>query len=125
MPCETAVFDLRTDTALSLPPVQPAAGAVLLVDGVFLQRPELRGLWDLVVHLQVPDEEVLRRAAVRDGTDSLALYGSRYLPAQRLYEARCAPAQSADVVVDNSDPTRPAVVRCTPRHIAPDGTLAP
>lgn len=85
--------------------------AVLLVDGVFLQRPELDVGWDLRVHLQVPAEEVLRRARVRDGADVGPLYLARYLPAQRLYEAECAPAARADVLLDNADPTAPVVLR--------------
>ena len=124
-PCETAVFDLTTDRPVNGSAVQPAPDAVLVVDGVFLQRPELAGAWDLVVHLQVGDDEVLRRAAVRDGLEALRLYRSRYLPAHRLYEAECAPAVSADVVVDNTDATRPVVARWSPPQGSPDGTLTP
>lgn len=91
--------------------VDPARDHVLLVDGVFLQRPELDVGWDLVVHLQVPDEQVLRRAALRDGPQALPLYRVRYLPAQRLYEAECRPAERADVLLDNTDPAAPAVLR--------------
>ena len=77
--------------------------AVLVVDGVFLLRPELTDLWDLAVHLVLPDEEVVRRAAVRDpGTDP-RLYLTRYLPAQRLYEAEARPRERADVVLDARD----------------------
>lgn len=109
--CETAVFDLGADAALSLSPILPGPAAVLIVDGVFLQRPELREAWDLVIHLLVPDNEVLRRAAVRDGAETLALYRSRYLPAQRLYEAECSPSAAADVAIDNTDPSAPVVLR--------------
>ena len=106
-----AVFDHVTDQAVPAPVLQSAPDAVLLVDGVFLQRPELRDAWDLVIHLQVADEEVLRRAAVRDGADALDLYRARYLPAQRLYEAEARPAEQADVVLDNTDPNEPVVLR--------------
>ena len=111
LPCETAVFDVTADTAVSSAPVQPGPDAVLLVDGVFLQRPELRDLWDVVVHLRVSDEEVLRRAAQRDGPQAPPLYWARYLPAQRLYEAESAPADCADVVIDNTDVTAPVILR--------------
>ena len=40
---------------------------MLVVDGVFAQREELRGCWDLVVWLDVADEERVRRMADRDG----------------------------------------------------------
>ena len=84
---------------------------VVLVDGVFLLRPELDVGWDLTVHLRVPDEEVLRRAAVRDGAGRLDLYRERYLPAQRIYEQECRPADRADVLLDNGDPRAPVVLR--------------
>jgi uridine kinase len=68
--------------------------AVLVVDGVFVLRPELRPFWHLSVYLRVPEEVRLARALVRD----LALYDSaadvehryraRYLPGQALYRAR-------------------------------------
>jgi uridine kinase len=54
---------------------------------------------------------VLHRAGVRDGADALPRYEARYLPAQRLYEAECRPAQRADVLLDNRDPQRPVVLR--------------
>jgi DNA-binding beta-propeller fold protein YncE len=81
--------------------------AVLVVDGVFLLRPELAPLWTLSVYLRVSPEESLRRALVRD----VALMGSadevrrryrdRYLPGQALYRAEADPEAFADVVLDN------------------------
>lgn len=109
--CVTAVFDHVRDCPVPAAPVHPGAAAVLVVDGVFLQRPELDVGWDLVVHLQVPDAEVLRRATARDGEHSLPLYRERYLPAQRLYEAECAPAERADVLLDTTRPQAPVVLR--------------
>jgi uridine kinase len=38
-------------------------------------------------------------------------YRRRYLPAQDLYRADAAPEASADVVIDNTDPARPHVVK--------------
>lgn len=110
-PVVTATFDHVHDAPVAAAPVEPGPTALLLVDGVFLQRPELDVGWDLVVHLRVPDDEVLRRAAGRDGLDALPLYRSRYLPAQRLYEAECAPAERAHVVLDSTDPAAPVVLR--------------
>lgn len=109
-----AVFDHARDVPVDVSPKQAPPDGVLLVDGVFLQRPELAGSWDLAIHLRVPDEEVLRRAVVRDGgrpAEVEALYRSRYLPAQRLYEAQSKPEESADVVLENSDVREPVVLR--------------
>lgn len=109
--CITGTYDHRRGCRLCPTAVHPGDAAVLILDGVFLQRAELAVGWDLVVHLQVSDEEVLRRAAARDGEGSLPLYRQRYLPAQRLYEAECSPAEQADVLLDNTDPLVPIVLR--------------
>ncbi|MCW3813906.1 hypothetical protein ONA91_05480 [Micromonospora sp. DR5-3] len=112
------VRPLRTRRGARCEPPAPA-GAVLLFDGVFLLRPELREHWDVTVYLHVDPEETLRRALTRD----VALFGSadvvrqryreRYLPGQELYRAEARPAQRADVVLDMADPHHPAVVRWT------------
>ena len=109
-----AVYDLDTDTALSQPVTTAPADAVLLLDGVFLLRPELIGRWDLSIFVSAAFEQILNRARIRD----LARLGStaeverrfrtRYIPAQKLYFATARPADHADIVVHNDDPRRPA-----------------
>lgn len=65
----------------------------------------------------MPPEETLRRARIREVgalgnlPDVEQRYLQRYLPAQALYRAEAEPLASADVVVDNSDPHAPAVLR--------------
>ena len=89
--------------------------AVRVVDGVSLHRPELRSRWPLSLHLHGPEEESLRRAAVRDrelmGAEVEHRYRVRYLPGQVLYRRAVDPAATADVVVDNTDPAAPVVLR--------------
>ena len=109
-------LDLATDTALDPPWLQAPAGAVLVLDGMFLHRDELRGAWDVSVLLDVPFEDTCRRMAVRDGSDPDPEHPSmrRYVGGQRLYLSRCRPAERATVVVDNTDVTDPRVVRVQP-----------
>ena len=110
-----AVFDLREDIAIAAPVRTAPVDAVVLVDGVFLLRPELRDLWDLAVYVAISPQETVRRAVVRDaeimgGPDAVReRYAARYLPAQDLYRIDAAPADRADVVVDNENVTRPRV----------------
>jgi uridine kinase len=89
------------------------APGTVVADGVFLQRPELDDLWDLRIFVDVPFDEVLRRAERRDARrmdDVRGRYERRYIPAQERYLRECAPRERADLVVDNADPLRPRLV---------------
>jgi uridine kinase len=111
---QDAVYDLDTDTAVSQPATTAPADAVLLLDGVFLLRPELIGRWDLSIFVSAAFEQTLDRARIRD----LARLGStaeverrfrtRYIPAQKLYFGIARPADHADIIVHNDEPQRPA-----------------
>ena len=112
---QTAAYDRQADLAVCLPAAKASADAVLVLDGVFLLRPELRDRWDLKIHLSVQPSEILRRGRIRD----LDVYGSieevdrrylsRYLPAQEIYRADDGPIEHADFVVINDNPARPVV----------------
>jgi uridine kinase len=90
--------------------------SILLVDGVFLLRPDLRDAWDFTLFVSASFEETLRRATTRD----LELFGSadevkrryrnRYIPGQKLYFARPRPDETADAVVLNDDVAPPVLV---------------
>lgn len=108
----TAVHDVRTDAGLDLPPLTVPAGSVLILDGVFLHRDELRGHFDFSVYLYVDTQAAFARMAVRDGTpaDPADPVNLRYVGAQDRY-ARLRPADRAGVVIDNTDLAAPRVVR--------------
>jgi uridine kinase len=65
-----------------------------------------------VVWLEVPFEETARRMAVRDRSPADPTHPAlrRYVEAQRTYFTTRTPWARADVVVDNSDWSRPFVV---------------
>ncbi|HEX8973374.1 uridine kinase [Oryzihumus sp.] len=109
----TAVNDVATDTPVELAPVALGPGDVLLVDGIFLHRPELRPCWDWSVFLQVDFAVSVPRGAARDGTDPDPAADSqqRYVQGQRLYLAECAPYRHASAVIDNADLAAPRVLR--------------
>jgi uridine kinase len=86
-----------------------------LFDGVFLQRPELKGQWDVTIWVDAPFEITVERAVARDvrnGGDAAVTrskYDSRYVPGQQLYMREGRPKKRAGIVFDNADLERPTV----------------
>lgn len=97
------IFDHRSDTPVTADPVAVTAGAVVIVEGMFLHRDELRERWDLSVFLDVPFTESIPRMAGRDGTNPDPEHASvhRYVAGQRIYLKRCRPRERASIVIDN------------------------
>lgn len=97
----TRIFDHRTDTQARIVRRVPS-DALLILDGIFLHRDELAGLWDFGVFLKVPFPLSFQRMARRDGTnpDPLAPANARYHQGQMLYLARCRPEQRAHLVIE-------------------------
>ncbi|HWS58356.1 MAG TPA: uridine kinase [Actinotalea sp.] len=107
-----ACFDHRVDEPVSPRPVRLRRDAVVVVDGLFLHRPELVDVWDLTVLLVAPVAVSVARMGTRDGTprDPDDPWNWRYVEAQQLYRDRCEPASLATVVVDNADVDRPRIL---------------
>ena len=109
-------FDLAADRALAPEAETVPLDGVVIVDGTFLQRPELHGLWDYIVYLDIPAELSLERGARRDadrlgGLEAArAVYAARYLPGFALYRAQLDPVAGADAVVDMADFAAPALI---------------
>jgi uridine kinase len=108
-----AIIDLASDQPASDELRTLAPDGVLVVDGSFLQRPELASHWDVVVWVAAPFGVAEARGVARDtdllgGRDEAArLFRMRYHAAGRRYVGEVAPEQTADVVVDNTDVTAP------------------
>ncbi|MCJ2144546.1 uridylate kinase [Methylobacterium sp. E-066] len=105
----TASFDLELDRPIDAPRHKAEAGNILIVDGTFLQRPELRAEWDLIIFVDVPVELARARGADRDAErlggpeESQAIYRERYLPAFAIYETYCDPKTGAHIVFENAN----------------------
>lgn len=76
-----------------------ASRRLLIVDGIFLFRPELNDLWDFRIFIDIDPDESIRRGVARDGPETEKLYRRRYVPGQRLYVDAIGPAGLADVVL--------------------------
>ncbi len=108
----TAVYNVATETPVAVPERQAEPGAILLLDGMFLHRPELRGYWDASVWLDVPFEVSIPRGAQR-GTgspDPNAPENRRYVEGQKLYLGDSTPQRHATFVVDNTDLNAPVLL---------------
>lgn len=108
-----AVFDHLTDRSVSPADQTAADDAIFLFDGVFLQRPELAGVWDVCLWVEAPFDVTVARAVNRDAAaaDETApireRYERRYVPGQRIYLECCRPQETAHIVVNNSDLSNP------------------
>ena len=111
----TASFDLRSDLPIEQDPQFAPDDAILVVDGTFLQRPELRGGWDVAVFVETSEYVSEQRGMNRDtallgGVEATRqLYADRYRPAFDLYEGSCAPASAADAIINNDNFGQPAL----------------
>jgi uridine kinase len=116
-------YDYRLDTPLREPFKTAPQDAVLLFDGVFLLRPELRSYWDYSVFVDVAFNSSVHRAIARDSTQTdktisqKALrrkYEQRYIPGQRLYLESAQPKTYADIILDNNNLAYPILIRKSP-----------
>lgn len=106
---QLAAFDVARDAPVEAQWVTAPRDAVLVVDGIFLHRPELRDLWDWSVWLDVTPAVAARRLAQRDGSDPdpEAPSNARYRQGQALYLREADPVAAASAVVDNADLAHP------------------
>jgi uridine kinase len=121
----TASFDLENDRPADQEAALSPDDAILIVDGTFLQRPELRDGWDLTIFVETSESIAEQRGVSRDaeqlgGIDAARrLYAERYQAAFDLYESLCAPESIADVIVNNDDLERPRVLAREGSLLAP------
>jgi len=111
-----AVFDYRTDSAVEAPSEVAPPDAILLFDGVFLHRAELREYWDFSLFLDAPFDVTIARCARRDGSspDVNAPANRRYVEGQQIYLRESEPARRATLVVRNDDLSSPEIAPRVP-----------
>lgn len=104
-----AAFDHLSDMPVEPSWLEAAPTAMLLFDGIFLQRPELNAGWDLRIFLAVDFAISIPRGAQRGTGDPnpAAAANQRYIEGQKLYLQSCRPEQRAELVIDHTDLDRP------------------
>jgi uridine kinase len=114
-----AVFDYRTDDEVNLPSKKADKDEILIMDGIFLFRPELLNYWDIKIFLDADFDVILQRAikrakdqgALDSEQDITDIYNRRYIPGQKLYFQEAAPKEKADILIDNTNYQNPAIIR--------------
>lgn len=110
-----AIFDFKTDSEVVLPVQTAKKDSILIMDGVFLFRPELVDYWDLKIFVEADFKITVSRATKRDGyylgseQEILDKYNQRYVPGQQLYFQEAEPQEKADIIIENSDFENPVM----------------
>ncbi|WP_215143457.1 kinase [Exiguobacterium qingdaonense] len=84
--------------------VDVSSASIIVVEGIFLQRPEWRPYFDYVIYLDCPREVRYERVLNRDTylgdpTARLEKYKRRYWPGEDLYLQHVDPKRGADIVL--------------------------
>lgn len=108
----TKSYDSTTDERAMPPVIQAPKNALIVVEGMFLHRDELKDRWDLSVFLHAPLGETARRMAERNGSHPDPNHESmrRYVNGQRIYFANARPWERASPVVDNTGFANPCII---------------
>ena len=108
----TQAFDHRIDARVESPELHAEPESILLFDGIFLHRAELRDIWDYSIYLDVDFENSIPRCALRGegNLDPDAEQHRRYIEGQKIYIRNCQPGKRASIVLDNNDLDAPFIV---------------
>lgn len=120
----TASFDLARDRPLQKPLKTARADAILLMDGIFLLRPELYPFWDLTIYIDVDFANTITRGATRDAhfmgsfQEAIERYQHRYVPGQQRYLREVRPLDKADILIDNNNLEQPDFIRIPTKYVS-------
>ena len=102
-----AGFDEERDQVIHQPKwITAGADALLIIDGLFLNRRDLAGLWNYSIWLTVSQDVALARIAAT-GVDPDGELGQRAVGADALYQSDADPSEKASAIIDNTDPDHP------------------
>jgi len=112
-----ATFDYQINQEIKTSLKIAKQNAILIMDGVFLLRPELINYWDLKIFLNVDFKTTLLRAIQREKDqktlgnkqDIINWYKIRYIPGQKLYFAESNPQKKANIIIDNNNFNYPKI----------------
>lgn len=108
-----AVFDVDRDVSVEGRLRVAPSDAIVIIDGLFLHRREIRRYWDYSIFLDVDFEVSIPRGASRGSSygspNPAAPSNRRYVEGQRLYFHDAQPTLRASIVIDNNDLSHPTI----------------
>ena len=106
--CQVKLLDLASDEE-DIRFQEITRDTILIVEGVFLFRPEIFRFLHVKLFIEVSFENVLQRVLLRDVATLITeakireRYEKKYIPGQMLYLNEVAPRSIADAVIDNNN----------------------
>lgn len=104
--CKTAYFDCGLNESIEVEDSSITKNTILIIEGIFLFRPELIDFWDLKIFLDVNFETSLARNISRSNLKKSEIeeqYFKRYIQGQKLYLNESYPKAKSDILIDNND----------------------
>lgn len=107
---QRSVFDYKKDSDANITVQKADRDSILIMDGVFLFRPELLNYWEVKIFVDVDFAVSVSRAVERDIKNAKGLsaeeltkmYKVRYVGGQELYLTEAKPKEVADIVINNT-----------------------
>jgi uridine kinase len=93
-------WDFATNSGAEWLEVPP--GGVVIVEGVSATDVRVGVPWDVTLWVEVPADERLRRALLRDGESMRERWLTDWIPSEDAYESEQRPQQRVDLIVDQS-----------------------
>lgn len=97
------LYDKENDTYL-LQKFDIPKGSIIIVEGVFLQRKEIKNCFDYTIYIDIPEsirlDRVLKRDLyIGDKQQIINKYSNRYFPAEHNYILECSPCENANYIL--------------------------
>lgn len=98
----TSTYDIHQSRPNYSEQKKASADAILIFDGLFLQIPQLRDFWDMVIYVEASYETCILRAKKRNqeqlnSTKEIEqIYRMRYVPGFEIYDKEVNPSSLAD-----------------------------
>jgi uridine kinase len=107
-------FDHITNSQTNSIPEKVHNNNILIVEGIFLFRPEIINYWDFKILLTADFNTTLKRDIQRtkskSKTEVTNKFNTRYRPGQEIYSSLVNLKEKANLIIDNTDYNKPKIL---------------